>query len=401
MVDLLAHAEPSPSGQSVADPTRLQAAPAPHRRVLLVQRRLPGYRVALFERLRAALARRGIDLIVGHGGPSPRESLKHDEGQLPGALDVVAHYLGERLCWQPFRTRGCDLVIVSQENRLLFNHWLLRPGRSFKLAFFGHGANLAAERPDSWQERYKRFTTNRVDWWFAYTQLSRDLVQRAGYPAERITVLNNAVDTASVRAQVAAVPLAERAALSQRLGLTPGQTGLFVGSLYAGKSLELLIEAGARCAEQVPGFRLVIVGDGEAAPLVRAATDRYPWLHWAGALHGAAKAPYLAVADFMLMPASVGLAILDGFAAGLPIVATEARGHGPEIVYLEPGENGALTRAEVQAYASAVLHLLQQPDALAALRDGARRTGERYTLDAMVEAFAQGIEAALAAPRLA
>ena len=65
--------------------------------------------------------------------------------------------------------------MMRAENKLIQNHLLLLGPRRFRLAFWGHGANLQSDNPHGLKERFKRWTTNRVDWWFAYTQMSADL----------------------------------------------------------------------------------------------------------------------------------------------------------------------------------------------------------------------------------
>lgn len=371
-------------------------ASATKHRVLFAQRRLPAYRMPFLELARSALQQRGIELVFSHGDPSPAERLKRDEGHLAWAqrLPLTRYFFG-KLCWQPFSTRGYDMVIVSQENSLLFNHWLCRPWRQFKLGFFGHGANLAAGNANSLRERFKRFTTRQADWWFAYTSVSAALLLRAGFAASRTTVFNNAVDTQSLRRQVADISPTQRQSMVEKLGLAPGKTGLFIGSLYEGKGLALLLAAAEHCASTDPQFKLIVVGDGAAAGTVLHAARQFSWLHWAGAQHGDAKALYLAVADFMLMPASVGLAILDGFAVGLPIITTSAIGHGPEIAYLEPGLNGKLTEPNPCAFGAAIQQLLNDPAELLVLRQGALSSGLKYTVQAMAQNFAKGIEQAI------
>lgn len=56
--------------------------------------------------------------------------------------------------------------------------------------------------PDSWRERFKRKVVSYADWWFGYTQMSVPLIERSGFPVERITVLNNSIDTAELAASV-------------------------------------------------------------------------------------------------------------------------------------------------------------------------------------------------------
>ena len=138
-----------------ATPAVPAVPPAPNWRVLIAERRLPAYRVALFELLRARLAERQINLVVAHGQARADERGQADQGHLDETIDAPARYLGP-LCWQPFDTRGMDLVVIGHENRLLFNHWLsLRP-RRFRLACFGHGANFASHNPRGWREGFKR-----------------------------------------------------------------------------------------------------------------------------------------------------------------------------------------------------------------------------------------------------
>ena len=375
------------------------SAAAPLRRVLIAERRLPAYRVALFEALRAELALRRIELIVAHGQPSAPELSQHDDGQLEGATVAPAHYLGP-LCWQPFDCRGMDLVIMGHENRLLFNHWLgLRP-RRFKLACFGHGANFASAHPSGWREAFKRWSARRVDWWFAYTALSQQRLVEAGVAAARITVVNNSLDTRALADQIDALSTTQRQAIRSRWGLTAGKTALFIGSLYPAKRIDLLLRAASLCAAVDADFRLLVIGDGVQAPLLQhAASQHGRWLRWLGADHGQQRAEAFAVASVLMLPAAVGLAIVDGFAAGLPLFTTDSAGHGPEIAYLQPGVNGERVSAQAETYAAAVMAALGDGPRLQRLQAAARQSASALSLEAMVTRFADGIEAALAVPR--
>ncbi len=57
-------------------------------------------------------------------------------------------------------------------------------------------------------------------------------------------------------------------------------------------------------------------------------------------------------------PGAVGLAILDAFAAGLPMVTTHCRGHGPEIAYLRQNENGLMTEDTLDDFVGGVRRVL-------------------------------------------
>lgn len=372
------------------------------RRVVIVQRRLTHYRVPLFEALRERLRARGIELDLLAGQGTPEEARKRDAGELPWAQALPTRYLaGGRLCWQPLRGRvdDADLVIVTQENKLLQNHLLMALPRRFKLAFWGHGANLQCDRPGGVKERFKRWTTRQVDWWFAYTDMSAALVGAAGFPAARITVLNNAVDTSELRRQCQSVEPEEAQALRASLGFGDGPVGIFVGSLYADKRLDFLFAAAERIRRVVPNFQLLLVGDGPEREAVRAWCDARAWARWAGARFGREKAACLKLADIMLNPGALGLGILDAFACGVPVVMVEACKHGPEAAYLKPGVNGEVTIDDLGAYVHACVNLLGNPDRLDALREGCEVSAGEYTIEHMAQRFADGIERCLEAPR--
>ena len=372
------------------------------KRVAIVQRRLTHYREPLFEGLRGFLIRHGVklELLVGHG--TPAEEKKHDAGELPWAKTIPTHYLGGgRLCLQPLRSHldGVDLLIVTQENKLIQNHVLLLAPRRFKLAFWGHGANLQSDNPNGLRERYKRWTTNRVDWWFAYTQMSADLVSTAGFPDNRITVLNNAVDTSELQRQRQSVTPEETHALRESLDFGTGPVGVYVGSLYADKRLDFLFEAAEAIRHEVPDFHVLILGEGPERDKVQAWCDAHPWARWVGARFGREKVAYVSTAKVMLNPGLVGLGILDAFVCGVPMLSTDCGIHSPEIAYLENGVNGVMTADDLSAYVWASVNLLRDTQALGALRTGCVASAQEYTVENMARRFADGVMGCLEAPR--
>ncbi|MCL4472134.1 MAG: glycosyltransferase family 4 protein [Sulfuricella sp.] len=373
-----------------------------HSRVAIVQRRLTHYRVPLFAALREVLAGRDIqlELLVGQG--TPAEEKKHDAGELPWARTIPTRYLADgRLCWQPLRRHlnGVDLLIVTQENKLIQNHLLLLAPRRFKLAFWGHGANLQSDNPHGFKERFKRWTTNRVDWWFAYTQMSADLVTTAGFPDSRVTVLNNAVDTSELCRQRQSVTPEETHALRESLGFGAGPVGVFVGSLYADKRLDFLFSAAEAIRREVPDFHVLIVGEGPESDKVQAWCAGHPWARWVGARFGREKMAYVSVAQMMLNPGLVGLGILDAFVCGVPMLTTDCGIHSPEIAYLENGINGVMTADDLNAYVGVSVHLLRDAQSLDTLRAGCVASAQEYTVENMARRFAGGVVSCLEAPR--
>lgn len=371
----------------------------PRRHVIVVQRRLTHYRVPFFELLRHRLADEGLALRLLVGEGTDNERSKRDAGELDWAIRLPTHYLADgSICWQPFGSHlaGAAIVVVAQENRLLYNHWLMLGSRPFKLAYWGHGQNMQTDQPNGWKERFKRWSTNHVDWWFAYTGMSADFVERDGFPRERITILNNSIDTHLLRAQAGSVTADDVAALRAGLGMESGPIGVFIGSLFAEKRLEFLFDAADRIRHSVPDFGLMLVGDGPMREQVELMCAQRPWARYVGAKGGREKALYLKTGTVMLNPGLVGLGILDSFALELPIFTTDCGLHSPEISYLENGMNGMMTADDPLAYAEGVVSALQSPALLESLRAGCRASADKYTVENMAERFASGVVQAIA-----
>jgi len=114
-----------------------------------------------------------------------------------------------------------------------------------------------------------------------------------------------------------------------------------------------------------------------------------------GPKFGREKAELLAISDVFLLPGRVGLAVLDAFAAGLPMLTSRIPFHGPEIEYLEEGVNGLMTDPQPEAYAAVVSSVLSVDGDLNRLRTGAKASAEKYSIEKMVANFRTGIGLAL------
>lgn len=377
------------------------------RRVLFITRVVQTYRGPFHDQVRARLEQADIRYEVAQGEPDPMFRVRNDTITLPWANIVRTRSIGigpARLLWQPLvgAARKADLVIIGQENKYLLNY-LLQLGRGSvfgKVALWGHGRNFQSREPDGAAERWKRLWATRADWWFAYTDESRRHVATLGFPPERITVFNNAVDTGGLQRLAAAVSEAEIAALRAGLGVSGDNVAIFVGGLYSDKRLDFLVSAADRVRARISDFTLIVVGGGEEKAKMDAAAVSRPWLIVAGPRFDSEKAALMRMAKLFLMPGLLGLAVLDAGAMGLPVVTTRYPWHSPEIAYLRDGETGAIVDrwTDVDAYADAVATLLTDEATRSAMALAARRHAATFTIEAMAERFADGIAAALAAP---
>ena len=371
-----------------------------------MQRAIRQYRAGFYELLRDDLARDGIELLLFHSNRPPEEDPRDDAIEVPWARHLprrTLHLGRQHLVWQPFDRdlRHTQLVIVEQAADLILNYrllWWQRRGRG-RVAFWGHGRNFAEDR-NSLAERIKQRVSGRVHWWFAYTSLSADIVAGLGVERERITVVDNAIDTTEMRRDMASLRTGSDAPLRRELGLGDGPVGVFLGTFRPNKRIDLLLDAAQRIHAVHPDFRLLLVGSGPGEDELRARAEREPWLRYLGPRFGRDRTEVLAAADLLLLPGWVGLVVLDSLVAGTPLVTSRDSPHGPEIAYLRDHENGRFVDdgGDPTRYAAAVMELIEDPDLLGRLVAGCASDATRYSHESMAGRFADGIRRALAAP---
>jgi glycosyltransferase involved in cell wall biosynthesis len=366
--------------------------------VSIIQTRLTHYRVPLFQKLRESLANYEIGLNLIHGHAKGSEAKKNDAGYLEWAIQLenVTLKLGRtEVVWQPALNyiKYSDLVIVSQENRILLNYLLLvrKVLNHQKIAFWGHGKNFQIANPRHPKEVFKRFFLNKPDWWFAYTVLTEKILLNAKYPASEITVLDNAIDTSELKAFAKSISEDKLCSLRNDLGITGKRVGIFCGSLYSGKRIDILIAAARQVRSRINDFELVVIGAGPDDYLVKEAVKALPWIHYVGPRFGYEKVLFMKLGQVFLLPYAIGLAILDSFALGIPIITMIDGNHSPEIAYLRPETNGIITGNSIEEYANAICILFNDHDKHRAIVEQCLADANRYTIENMAANFTDGI----------
>ncbi|MFG2755514.1 glycosyltransferase family 4 protein [Streptomyces wuyuanensis] len=383
-------------------------AEGPRRRVVVVQPYVPGYRTSFFDLLQTRLDAEGVDLEVLHGPAPANQAARGDAASCACATQVATRRLpvpgGRSLLWRRVQRRAAsaDLVVLEQALHNLEAYPLLlrstgRPGCAPRVAFWGHGRTYT-KPPSRLEAAVKGALTRLGSWFFAYTEGGAAHVASRGFPRDRITVVRNSVDTtelAAGRARAArpgTPEFAEAALLRKRYGLTEGRTALYLGGLDAPKRIPFLLDCADRVAAELPGFRLLVAGDGADRHLVDAAADRPGSPVVAiGHTSGPRTAPLGAACDVMLMPGRVGLCAVDSFALRTPVVTTDWPWHAPEFEYLADGRNALVTPDDPAAYAGAVTALLRDPARLEALRTACRDDVPAYTTEGMAARFRDGL----------
>lgn len=175
-----------------------------------------------------------------------------------------------------------------------------------------------------------------------------------------------------------------RRSAAVRRALAPGGETIvgYVGRLAAEKHVDLLAQAAL-----LPGVRVVVVGDGPAAPALRKLMPRAVFL---GARYGAQLARLYASFDMFVHTGPYETfcqAVQEAMASGIPVVAAAAG--GPRDL-VQPGRTGLLVRpGDGAAITAAVASLATDPVTRAEYGRNGRAAVQSRTWPAVVDELIQ------------
>jgi glycosyltransferase involved in cell wall biosynthesis len=228
--------------------------------------------------------------------------------------------------------------------------------RSSRLATAPVAAMLAVHRAlGTWQED--------VDAYIALTEFSRAKLAAGGLPGDRIFVKPNFVHP------------------TPPVGTGDGGYALFAGRLSEEKGVRILLAAWSQLAREIP---LKIVGDGPLASIVKLATNEASGVELVGRVSREQVATLMRGAVLLIFPSiwyeGFPMSIVEAFAAGLPVVASNLGGmstlvsHGKTGLHFQAGDAADLVAKVRWARA--------HPAEIQEMRRATRREFEtKYTAD--------------------
>ena len=364
---------------------------------------VPSYRERFYTLLEPLLAERGIDMEVIHGAPPASRRARKDSVMPTWATFVPnkeLHLKGNEVTWQPIwrASRGADLIIVQNEAALPFTYIALAHRRlgGPLVAMWGHGEHFNANEANQAAEAVKKRITPLADHFFAYTEKSAKIVEALGVDRSRISAVNNSRNSDAEITDLAAVD-PEIAELVATVRARSSSVGWMVSALDEWKRLPFLVETLDEVRRHIDDFEFFVLGQGDERTIEDAAESR-PWLHALGSRFAADKAHVGRLADVTIHPGLIGLHAIDAFAFGTPMVTTQLAYHSHEFEYLRDGHNALILgeNASAAELGTAAAELLGDRERLAQLQAGCEESASQYTVEAMVDRFAAGIETALA-----
>jgi glycosyltransferase involved in cell wall biosynthesis len=216
----------------------------------------------------------------------------------------------------------------------------------------------------------------------------RYLVSDERFPAEKVCVIPNGIDTERFR------PRPPDSELRRQLRIPPGPVAGTVARLGAVKNHEMFLEVAARVRRETSHAQFVIVGDGPLRESLQqravqlGVADCVHFLGWRGDV-----AEILALMDVFLLTSHIEanpVSILEAFATGLPVVSTQV-GSVAETVREDTGF--LVAPGDAAAMSAKVVQLFQQPQLAAAMGIAGRQSVlRRWSVEQMVCQYEDLIE---------
>jgi len=371
------------------------------RSVAIIQREIPHYRIRFFEELYAQGRSEGYEILV-YATSHPIQSgnaLAFPYRILPVRLFGNSKSSAYWMQGLEATISGTDVVVAPQELQCLTVPylWAKRKLVCKTWIWWGHGynhqASVRSSVVTSAKEAVKRFMTRRANGLITYTAGGAEYWRQQGMPEDRVIPYYNTIDVEGLRKIRAEITEEQLAGIRQTLAVEGKRVLLFSGRLYAEKKVDFLLRAFAILKQTFPRVALLIIGDGEERAELEKLAKHLDLndVHFLGErVDPRETAAYFLLADLMVIPGLVGLAIVHGFAFGLPVITTEPQCHGPELDYLSD-QNGAKTVGDVSKYADVIAGLLSAPLRLEAMKRSASEQGDQLSLSHSVRRFMSGI----------
>ena len=332
--------------------------------------------------------------LTDRGRPTVRQIL-------PGLMRIPTRgswrYLGRVLVVPAFTFAATTVVRKQKQNAVVLSHGDTLDGDVCVI----HAVNKASLRDKSsngafgWMFNPMHIWVSVRDKWMigglryhryvaVSSRIAEELSRYYAVPHDRIEIIPNGIDLN--RFTPAAVDDVD---VRKEFSIPPdAPLLLFVGHEFERKGLAFIVQALA----MLPHVYLLVVGSDDPAPYRKMATAQTAErIRYAGPRSDMPRL-YRAATAFVFPSSykSFSLVCMEALACGTPILATMVGGIEE---YLSRGVNGYPISRNAEDIARTLRLLLDDPDQLALLRQGARATAERYSWTRIAERYKELLDA--------
>jgi len=302
-----------------------------------------------------------LEILQEDGGGLPSAWRKHLWARYQFLLVAFAQALATVIY-----ARGCDVIHA---------HWNLPAMSVWASQFFHrrpyvvtvHGSDIFESIRIPLVRQATHLALSQARQVIAVSQSLADATIALGIPPERVRVIHDGIDIERFHP-----------ASPEREPII-----LFVGSLIARKGVSYLIQAMLQVREKLPGYQLVIVGDGPHRAELESLVHRLgltKHVIFTGAQSPDQVSQWMRRARLFVLPAleeALGIVLLEALASGTPCVASRVGGI-PEL--LSPEVGLLVPPAESEALGTAILSILSDAEKWHEMSQRARKRVEEQCL---------------------
>lgn len=290
-----------------------------------------------------------------------------------------------------------DLILALYGEPTFAAGHLILKGLGLKTALLVLPTYDAWVRRTWWKETGKRFLFRSADAAKVPGEDGLAYALRYGFTPDRVFAVRQ-----SITAERFATPIPgqHRERIRTQAGLS-GCAFLYVGRLWKGKGLRVLIDAFRRVTQVNPAVSLLLVGDGPDEAGLRAAAAGMPGVHFHSFVQVPELPQYYGACDVFVFPTlgdPHGQVIEEAHAAGLPIIASDAAGDIRRRV--AEGVTGFVVPAgDAGTLADRMIALAADADLRATMGARGAERAKAWNNEAWADDFERFITATLAVPR--
>lgn len=241
-----------------------------------------------------------------------------------------------------------------------------------------------------------------VDGFLTIGRDGQQFIAKYGGDAKRVHLTTNTIDVERIRRECLAA-MARRTALRKEYGLL-GVTYLYVGRIWSGKGLDVLLDAYREARASLDGAAsLLMVGEGpdRARLQARCRAEGIPGVVFTGFVPEDGLADFYAASDVFVFPSlgdPYGLVVDEAMASSLPVICSSACGEIRDRI--RDGVNGFIVPAgAVGPLAQRMLWTARNPDLRSALAERGAASVAGHTHQLWAKEFELLVERILDMPR--
>jgi glycosyltransferase involved in cell wall biosynthesis len=369
--------------------------------VLLFQKLIPYYRIAVFKNLFQSL---GIVTCHSLGLKGSSNKSFNERIDFPTEILPSLYYQKKETSLiqsiLPVIRKYKPGIVITEFSFRYLTFWclyLVRKRFRFKLIIWTHGiSNHDLDKPfHGIKGRLRKYIFLKVDAMIVYSQQRAELI-RANLKTNNIFIAKNTIDLTRNFEVYNKLSISGKRNIRKKLGFKEKYHIVFIGRLVKAKRLDILLEVYMQLVKTID-VALHIIGDGPETKIFKNDNYIHNGIYLYGELYNVEETGEIIYSsDLMVYPGAVGLAILHSFSMGIPLIAfnpvNNIPPHGPEIECLENRKNGVLCEIDTGIMAEEIKDILLNPMLLESMQNNALSTAKEYSIDRFLSGFAEAID---------